>query len=119
MKFAKGCTRVRTPEGLLKFLRKKLPTPFPVKMEWRERLDGKAVIASTELKTPEGEQPYFLLLLSRNLLRYAPRWAMIDTVVHEYAHCLAWTDVHRNLKDHGSLWAIAHGMAYQIYIGEL
>lgn len=41
---------------------------------------------------------------------------MLDSLVHEWAHVLAWTQSHSTLEDHDPLWGVAYALCYQAVI---
>jgi len=40
----------------------------------------------------------------------------VETLVHEWAHCMSWTEDHITLEDHGPLWALSYGICYRAII---
>ena len=105
-----------TPTGLLRHLRKRLPTIVPVKLIWRDNLPD-ADIAVCTLLEKRGKPHQFLIELSRSSLGEMPWWVVREYMIHEYAHCLSWTVEHRNLKDHGPMWGVAYAQVYTIGAG--
>lgn len=103
---------------VLRVLRKNLPTNFPVKWKWVEWCDDKAVATCCLITRPK-KQPHFLIELSHARLDQIAALEggfgfIAETVAHEYAHALAWTSVHENLKDHGPLFGVAYSMCYTV-----
>jgi len=49
----------------------------------------------------------FSIRLDRDL----PKPALVDTVLHEWAHCLAWYS--READPHGRDWSVAYGRVYR------
>lgn len=41
---------------------------------------------------------------------------LVETLVHEWAHCRAWFADHSQLQDHGPGWALAYGECYRTVI---
>lgn len=102
-----------SPLALVRHLSKTLPANFAVKMVWKDICYDNSV-ATCALMEPKGKRPYFLIELSRKRLPDTLEWIFVwETVVHEYAHALAWTPAHRNLRDHGPLWGVAYSMVYE------
>ncbi len=92
----------------LKRLRQQLPTLFPVKLFWVPDLKGD--LADCDLKDFRKDRPYFVIRMSH--LDHDSAHLAWHSVVHEYAHALSWTRVHRNLKDHGPLFGAAYSLCY-------
>lgn len=106
----------KTIPNLMRLLRKQLPTNFAVRVKWVAFCEDNA-LATCSLVERRGRRPYFLIELSHyrldEIVELKAGWTVLwDTVVHEYAHALAWTPAHRNLNDHGPLWGVAYSMVY-------
>lgn len=57
-------------------------------------------------------------LVEANAVRDTTLAEMRDTIIHEWAHVLAWTPEHPSLEDHDPAWAIRYSQAYQAVIGD-
>ena len=96
---------------LIALLRRQCPTNFPVRFRWVDSIEDDTW-GDCEFFTKRGKRPYFAVRLSR-MVPETLNWSCVwDLIVHEYAHALAWTPAHRNLKDHGPLWGVAYSMCY-------
>lgn len=43
---------------------------------------------------------------------------LIETLAHEWAHCIAWKADHSELCDHGPAWGLAYATCYRTIIEE-
>jgi hypothetical protein len=93
-----------------KLLKKKVPPVHPVKIvpifspvsdRWGD----------CELK--DGKKPYFMIRILDGL----GEDSAIDTLLHEWAHTLCWTE-HPFLRDHGPEWGVAFARVYCAFVGE-
>jgi len=50
---------------------------------------------------------------STDLPRDLSRQELLDTLVHEWAHALAWTGRDEGLDHHDALWGVAYAQCYQ------
>lgn len=41
---------------------------------------------------------------------------VIDTLIHEWAHAMAWTPAHPSVTDHAPEWGLAYSKCYQAVI---
>ena len=41
---------------------------------------------------------------------------IVETLIHEWAHCMAWTSDHAELEDHGPAWGVAYAKCYRAII---
>jgi len=39
-----------------------------------------------------------------------------ETLIHEWAHCMAWHSDHSQLQDHGPAWGVAYASAYRAVV---
>jgi predicted Zn-dependent protease with MMP-like domain len=69
-----------------------------------------------------GEAGFRITLRERVLENGKPRDATLaelrDTLVHEYAHCLAWSEDHLNFAHHDAVWGVRFSQAYQAVISD-
>ena len=40
----------------------------------------------------------------------------IDTLLHEWAHCLTWLGAETDIEDHGAEWGIAYARLYRTFL---
>lgn len=88
-------------------LRRACPLDGPVRVRVRAIADdGRAAL------TGEGNR-------SITLRRGLPPVAIIDVLIHEWAHLFAW-DLHpdRDIEEHGAEWGRAFGEVYTAYMRE-
>ena len=52
---------------------------------------------------------------SRRARRMHPS-ELVETLMHEWAHCRAWWGDHSQLLDHGPAWGLAYGECYRAVI---
>jgi len=71
------------------------------------------------------DESAFRIVLKTRVLERAARRArpvfpseMIETLVHEWAHCIAWKADHAELQDHGPSWGVAYAACYRTIIEE-
>ena len=38
----------------------------------------------------------------------------LDSLIHEWAHALSWTDGHPSLTDHDEMWGVAFSRCYRV-----
>lgn len=97
---------------LMALLRRQCPTNFPVRFRWVDEAEIGDIWGDCEFVEKRGKRPFFSVRMSR-MVPETLNWSCVwDLIVHEYAHALAWTPAHRNLKDHGPLWGVAYSMCY-------
>jgi len=96
------------------------PTPYPVKMVWKNELLDK------EQKFKK-DQPYHgetflqdgVLKIVVSRVKNSTYSIAIDTVLHEYAHCMDWRHARvergSNRIDHGPEWGIFYAKVYHAF----
>ena len=40
----------------------------------------------------------------------------IDTLLHEWAHCMTWMGTEADIEDHGAEWGIAYAKLYRTFL---
>ncbi len=90
-------------------LRVLAPTVFPVRLfvQGRVEVEGDLVCGSLEVGG-KGRARRFLLRL-----RKGPPRVMLDTLLHEYGHALAWPAI----VEHGPCWGVHYAAAYKAAMG--
>jgi predicted SprT family Zn-dependent metalloprotease len=98
-----------TFEHMLKRLRASAPPLLPVRVYVRDRLGDALGDTSLERK---GKRPsHFVIRIRRASLQ-----VMRDTLLHEWAHAIAWRDGHETVCDHDPEWALAYSRVYQLIV---
>lgn len=101
---------------VLRELRKKLPTVFPVRVKFDTTMKNYGDCDLKKLRHKQ-DKPFFLVRLNEAACE-EPMVAW-DLAVHEYAHALAWTRAHKpgrskTLTDHGPMWGVAYAACYTV-----
>lgn len=91
-------------------LRKMVPTLLPVRVYLRDSLEGNA-LGLASLKKSGGRAKHFVIEVKR-----ASWQVMKDTLLHEWAHCLAWQEGNEFYEDHGPEWGLAMSRVYQLMV---
>ena len=98
---------------MVKRLERYCPTEIPVKVILKDRA---ALYGDTDRKhdhyrvTVEAGVSYVIPLPCGDL------HSQKDTLVHEWAHCVAWKADHSELQDHGTAWGLAYATCYRVVI---
>jgi len=91
---------------LLRHLRKDAPPNFPVVIRWMTKhADGGDCLL-------EKRRRRFVIRLDRRMA--CRRCDLIDTLIHEWAHCLAWIES-ASVPDHSDIWGVAFARCYRIW----
>lgn len=64
-----------------------------------------------------------------NVYRRVPAWGrsghrnateqeLVDALIHEWAHCLAWNNSHLTLSDHDELFGVAYARCYNSIVAD-
>ncbi|MAA65280.1 MAG: hypothetical protein CL581_10950 [Alteromonadaceae bacterium] len=89
------------------YLRGKLPPLLPVRVYFRDRMDDEGLCVCNYT----GDRPTsFSIFIRRQGFR-----AMLDILMHEWAHALAWSH-DECAEDHDAAWGIAHARVYRYVI---
>jgi hypothetical protein len=86
-------------------IRSVLPTNFPVvfrRIKLPIGMRGDCVLLGKKKK-------YFLIRLNKDL----ERCAMEETILHEYAHALSWSELHPYTNAHDAHFGIEYSRVYQ------
>ena len=92
----------------VKFLRTHLPPAYPVRVLLTNVEEDDA--GNCDL-TGKGNKKVFVIRISRSLAYDAA----ILVLLHEYAHCLAWTYDHSTVEDHAAEWGLAYSRVYRCW----
>jgi Zn-dependent peptidase ImmA (M78 family) len=97
---------------LVSILKKECPPAFPISVK---RLKMSMKLCGT-----------CALVDKKFIIRIANRLdedAAIDTLLHEWAHAIAWSHLHdaltpdkRYIKDHDATWGVAYAEVYNVYL---
>jgi hypothetical protein len=85
------------------------------------RIHGQAKLVENARGAPIG----FLV----NVYRRVPKWGtskfraateqeLVDALIHEWAHCLAWNNSHLTLSDHDELFGVAYARCYNSIVAD-
>lgn len=96
---------MKTYKKLVRFLKDSFPQDYPVSV--RRVKMSKAYDGDCELK-----KKYFLVRINNRL----PEHVAIDTLLHEYAHCVAWNKC--MVDHHCSEWGKAYSKIYRAFLKE-
>ena len=96
---------MKTYKKLVRFLKDSFPQDHPVSV--RRVKMSKAYDGDCELK-----KKYFLVRINNRL----PEHVAIDTLLHEYAHCVAWNKC--MVDHHCSEWGKAYSKIYRAFLKE-
>ena len=100
---------------ILRMLRQQFPPEHPVRVRRLNRdLMGPdapfGLCSLVNLQKPKSER-YFVICLRKT----DPWNVQMDTLLHEWAHCLTWYQLEDG-KDHGDAFARKHGVLYREFI---
>ncbi len=91
----------------LRILRAKCPPLWPVYVR-RVAINGKW----GEAQLWKDPRPHFRIKLDPTL----DSERLAEVLMHEFAHCLAWTSEHPDFRDHGVEWGIAMSRVYSALV---
>ena len=89
-------------------LRKAVPPRFPVSVRRAKPTMPKSW-AECGLERIGGKRKFLILIDPR-----ASHAIAIDCLVHEWAHCLSWSDGHPTLTEHDETWGVAYSKVYRV-----
>lgn len=92
----------------VKFLREHCPTLLPVIRVYRKPLDK--CIGYTHILYDDKGRPRGFTIAIESRMGWQAVW---QTLIHEWAHALAWHEGHEIVDDHGPEWALAVSKIYQ------
>lgn len=94
---------------MVALLRDRVPALLPVRVYLRASLPEN-VWGWTELKhSADGKASHFVIAVRRH-----QSWVVIrDTLLHEWAHAIAWRLEHETVCDHDPEWGLALSRCYQ------
>ena len=89
------------------------PAPYTVRLRVEKIPKSADAFADCGRHGPRGR--LFLIRLEPVLWR-----VMVDRLLHEYAHAMAWppSAVERHVDDHSDEWALAYGRIYRHFFDE-
>ncbi len=89
---------------LLRHLRADCPPQWPVVIRWHKKLEDGGDCWFDK------KRRWFVIRLDKKLAHR--RADLIDILIHEWAHCLAWVE---GAQDHGPEWGVADSRCYCIW----
>lgn len=93
---------------LVAVLRDRLPPVLPVRVYLRDVVEDDAY-GLCWLARKNSKPSHFVIVIRR-----FAAWAVIkDTLLHEWAHAIAWSEAHDTVEDHGPEWGLAMSRVYQ------
>lgn len=95
---------------LVGVLREQAPPLLPVRVYVRAKLDGDWQ-GATSLRFSGGRPTHFVIEIRKSVAA-----VMRDTLMHEWAHAIAWREGHETVCDHDPEWALAYSRVYQIVV---
>lgn len=95
--------------SLVAQLRRDAPPLLPVRV-YRRRLT--AALGTTDLVRVGDRPDHFSIIVHPG----ASFSYMRHILLHEWAHALAWTEGHEDVRDHGPEWALAFSRVYQLTV---
>ena len=91
---------------LLRYLKSNLPLPCPIQVRrivLRKDMDGYCQLKNNK----------FIIRINKTLNENQA----IDTLLHEVAHCLSWSEVHETTHEfHGLHWGKAYSIVYRKFL---
>lgn len=110
----------------IRSLREECPLLLPVRIVLDRRLpppgrDGRLIAWAN---TTRDESGFRIVVRTRvrergsREARRLHRSELIESLVHEWAHCLTWTSDQSTLEDHGPAWGVAYAACYRTVIEE-
>ena len=95
-------------KSLVAFLRQSCPLLLPVRVYFRDQLGDE--LGHAVLHAKEGSPHHFTVSVLKGDLH-----RMRDTLIHEWAHCRAWTpgESGESFDDHPDDWGIAFARVYR------
>lgn len=92
----------------VKILREFCPPLVPVKVRRRPDICKGALGVTSGVWDGDTLRYFSIIIDSR--MSWDATW---QTLVHEWAHCVAWHEGHETVEDHGPEWALAFSRCYQ------
>lgn len=90
-------------------MRDRVPPLIPVRFYLRD-IESTGMLGFTEMRLDaDGMWDHFNVVVDKNL-----DWqAMWQTIIHEWAHALSWSEGHATVCDHDPEWGLAYARIYQ------
>lgn len=92
-------------------LRHEMPPLLPVRVYVREKV-GDGWLGCTYLRFKDDKPSHFVIEIKK-----CHNQIMRDTLMHEWAHAIAWRENHATVCDHDPEWALAYSRVYQLVVG--
>jgi hypothetical protein len=89
--------------SLIRLLRRDAPPLLPIRVYVRDKV-GDGWLGATTVKYDERDRPKHFMVEIRKSVGAVMR----DTVLHEWAHAVAWREGHETVCDHDPEWALAY-----------
>lgn len=93
-------------QRLARKLRKAAPTQHPVRI--RRESAGKGRLADCALEVSGRSRRFVIRIRPEARFQEA-----LDSLIHEWAHALAWSVGHPTLTDHDEVWGVCLSKAYR------
>lgn len=90
----------------LRALRRNAPPVYPVSV--RRGDPGAGCLASCALERHYKARRFVILIRPEASLQ-----GRVASLIHEWGHCLAWSEGHPNVTDHDEHWGVAYSRAYR------
>lgn len=96
---------------MVSILRAALPPILPVRVYLRRSVESGAYGACWLVHGSDGRPSHFTIAIRKS------SWAVVrDSLLHEWAHAIAWSEAHDVIDDHGPEWGLAMSRVYQAAI---
>lgn len=100
----------------LRELRRQCPLRYPVRIMRRARIAKNLWGEADRLKRRDGSTAFVIRIAHHDLSTSEGRATERDTLIHEWAHCMAWPEGRQRF--HGSRWGRAFASAYRAGTGD-
>lgn len=95
--------------ALVSLLRREVAPIVPVRVQLRPNLKGGVWGYCWLVWKPDNRPSHFVIQVCSRT-----SWEVIrGTLLHEWAHALAWSEAHNVTDDHGPEWGLAMSRVYQ------
>jgi len=111
--------RIERAHQILRWLQAKYTTPYPTALRWHPRLIDPDAESAAQRDYFGDTQVIDRRLVIRMSKRTCATWSTtIDTLLHEYAHCLDWRHARieaKGRRPHGPEWGMYYAALYEAY----